>query len=117
MRLGDQGAVQLDEDIAGHVEHGLDMGLKQLPAVGVGGARIEIVGPVAPQLGQHLIAVGRVKAAEHQIDLQRLVEEARIRTVRLHLLFQPVDQPRPQQALQRRGDKRCPTPIAGDRTG
>ena len=47
------------------------------------------------------VAVQRAGGAQHQIDLGRLVEERRLLEMRPHLAFQPHDQPRQQDVLQR----------------
>ena len=50
-----------------------------------------------------------MQAAEHQIDLQRLVEKGRLAKLGVELLLEPVEQPRPEQTFQRGmvGGVRC----------
>ena len=77
------------------------MVFQRLAAVRIAGAGIEIVGPVAPHPGDDEFAVDRLLPAEHQIDFERLVEEAGHVAVRFEHLLEPVNQPRAEHPLER----------------
>ena len=65
-------------------------------------ARKRAILPVAREPGQDQIIVDlRRLAAEHQIDLERLVDEGRIVDVLLDLLLKRQDEPRPHEPFER----------------
>ena len=118
LALPDQAAIELDERLpAFEVEHGVELLFERLAAFGVGGARIEIVGPVAPHPGLDQLAILRLLPAEHQIDLQCLVDEARIGGLGVELLFQAEDQARAEHPLERDVIVRSRRLTAADRAG
>ena len=118
LRLFDQRAVQrnLRRLVDVEIEHRDEMRAKQFASLRIGRAGIHVLFPIGrePVDDQILVDDGRL-AAQHQIDLERLVDEARVVDVLLDLLLEPQDEPRPHQALQRRlvGRFRRPTSRRG----
>ena len=87
------------------IEQRDEMLFQRLAAARVAGTGIQGVGPVPPHPLQNEFAVDRLLAAEHQVDLQRLVEETRHIAVGLEQFLQPEHQARPKHALE--GDAIC----------
>ena len=102
LALVDERLIGMDEQFAiVELEHGVEMLLQRLGVVGERTAE-EIVAPIAPLEGENHLAIdGRARMAEHQIDLQRLIDEARIVAMLLEQFLEAEQKPRPQQTLQR----------------
>ena len=96
----DQAAVELDQRFAGvEVEHGGQMLFQPLDRLGVAGSGIERR-PILPHPVLDQFLIGGLQAAEHHVDLERLIGESRIGEVGAKLLLQPEDQARPEHALE-----------------
>ena len=103
LRLLDQRAVERHLPLPPviHVEHGLEMLAKQRPPLRVRRARELAFLPVPREPGQDQIIVDlRRLASEHEVDLERLIDEGRIVDILLDLLLKGQDEPRPHQPFE-----------------
>src|SRR5258708_2640103 len=74
--------------------------LERFAAFDVGSTGIEIISPIAPHPRLDQRAVRRLLPAEHQVDLQCLVDKSWIGSRDLELFFQAKDQPRAEQPFE-----------------